>query len=809
MSHPDTVAGGPSSDLPNLQEIRDEIASLRQKFDEGLKNIRGTLTDNITEMTRLLNETKVVPDTRVNENAFPENILGSLYKNFLDATRQRRAFETSVANCERSRAQKDVFDILEHLDDSDADVVRVRALMDDAVNNIGNVPRPPPSTVKHQAASKTAGHIIRPSTSKQQCKPAAKRSTKLTQQQPSSSSPKIILSTVASKGEKPIGLADIVSFSTEELIASAPRISRPRVFLPSVPPQRTMSTPGKSNRLDRGEVVQFKRTRPQSEIQAKSEETKHRSLRFVPLGMRQYTMWPSEKSSKPGIISMENQPKEDDNLSAEDIKNMLETALNQHLDRRKSQFLVQDRGTGTCRQDFTQEEASSPILSPKKHLFADAKTSPKTAQNVSRAQSVQSIPRRRSSSLPTVTPELTPTSEGPQSTRLEVVQMSWLVLYFADGGGSPVGGDAQQLATIMVLGWQNPRPTRRIRSDKALFNKSVLFYQHTLRTHRLSVHAATESTNVISSQARSSSRDISTSDSEIKTINPLMVSNNRTQSPIRSVSAEVSGVDDAEVGSSRSDGFSLTEPRSFSDGVWLDPDRSEGEYDKVAIRGFEEVASLNKKLGPLPSPNETDSMVSPSEEEKRCSEGEFTLDQVNNQSGAWVAPWRDPLLHLIALDTVGGSSKLPWTQQHTVEKVAAVLDTHHHCTEFMSEPDEVECSSIEDLSWVKRIAAARRARKQLESQAQKNVDKSEGEISLPTSVKELRRAVLTRSSQRMRQIEASFSDDEDTLREEESPVAHGSPDLCSVVKSLSDKENDEISTPEVSVSNQEESLQSV
>lgn len=87
----------------------------------------------------------------------------------------------------------------------------------------------------------------------------------------------------------------------------------------------------------------------------------------------------------------------------------------------------------------------------------------------------------------------------------------------------------------------------------------------------------------------------------------------------------------------------------------------------------------------------------------------------------------------------------------------AVLD-NRHCVEVMSEPDEVECSSVEDLSWVKRIAAARRARKQSEFLAQKKADKSEGEISLPTSVKEFRRAVLTRSSQRMRQREASLSD---------------------------------------------------
>lgn len=46
---------------------------------------------------------------------------------------------------------------------------------------------------------------------------------------------------------------------------------------------------------------------------------------------------------------------------------------------------------------------------------------------------------------------------------------------------------------------------------------------------------------------------------------------------------------------------------------------------------------------------------------------------------------------------------------------------------------------------------------------------------------------------------------DDTLREEGFSAAHGSPELRSVVKSLSDKENDEIFTPEA-VSLQEENL---
>lgn len=53
------------------------------------------------------------------------------------------------------------------------------------------------------------------------------------------------------------------------------------------------------------------------------------------------------------------------------------------------------------------------------------------------------------------------------------------------------------------------------------------------------------------------------------------------------------------------DGFSTTDPRTFSDGVWLDADRSEGEAGGIPIDGPMEATELTKKLGPLPSPNET------------------------------------------------------------------------------------------------------------------------------------------------------------------------------------------------------------
>lgn len=54
--------------------------------------------------------------TEGKENTVPGSILNGAQQAFLDATRRRRVFETSVANCERSRAQRNVFDILGHLD---------------------------------------------------------------------------------------------------------------------------------------------------------------------------------------------------------------------------------------------------------------------------------------------------------------------------------------------------------------------------------------------------------------------------------------------------------------------------------------------------------------------------------------------------------------------------------------------------------------------------------------------------------------------------------------------------------------------
>lgn len=84
----------------------------------------------------------------------------------------------------------------------------------------------------------------------------------------------------------------------------------------------------------------------------------------------------------------------------------------------------------------------------------------------------------------------------------------------------------------------------------------------------------------------------------------------RTQSPILADAEEVSTlvvlakVEEGEESGER-DGFSLTEPHTFSDGVWLDADRSEGEAGGVAMFGAEEVTNLAREVGPLPSSSES------------------------------------------------------------------------------------------------------------------------------------------------------------------------------------------------------------
>lgn len=108
-----------------------------------------------------------------------------------------------------------------------------------------------------------------------------------------------------------------------------------------------------------------------------------------------------------------------DRLSVEGIRNMLETALNQHLERQTSQLRVQDRDVATSRQDFTKEQALSPIPIPKKPTLIDASSSPYIPTIISRGESIRSIQRQRSSSLPSFSSEFTPISERLKSAHSE------------------------------------------------------------------------------------------------------------------------------------------------------------------------------------------------------------------------------------------------------------------------------------------------------------------------------------------------------------------------------------------------------
>lgn len=75
---------------------------------------------------------------------------------------------------------------------------------------------------------------------------------------------------------------------------------RPRVVLKSPPPQRGLLIFSQTyNPLlaVREKVVRFDKTSTKSKSPTKPNESKSKSpMLFVPLGMRQYTMWPSEES---------------------------------------------------------------------------------------------------------------------------------------------------------------------------------------------------------------------------------------------------------------------------------------------------------------------------------------------------------------------------------------------------------------------------------------------------------------------------------------------------------------------------------
>nr|VZH91268.1 unnamed protein product [Spirometra erinaceieuropaei] len=124
--------------------------------------------------------------------------------------------------------------------------------------------------------------------------------------------------------------------------------------------------------------------------------------------------------------------------------------------------------------------------------------------------------------------------------------------------------------------------------------------------------------------------------------------------------------------------WSLTAPHSFSDGVWLE-ERSEGEAAHYSL-----CPSTAAKLGPLPltDSQELDSAGSEPKEADRSNStdtlscGELTAEKLTKRNSAWVAPWRNPLLHLMALNAAGSSSRLPWNRFVEVQRTAAALRSH-------------------------------------------------------------------------------------------------------------------------------------
>ncbi|CDI96897.2 conserved hypothetical protein [Echinococcus multilocularis] len=794
---PSTAPGGPISEFSDLRGIREEIAMLHRKFDEELKSMRDVLNNNIVGMARLFETSKAAAETEGKENTAPGSILSGAQQALLDATRRRRMFETSVANCERSRAQRNVFDILEHLDDGDSDVLRMRALLDDAVNNLEIPQKPEPISPKVPNLSSRLARLSAP----KQSKVVSRKPQKSPTQRPSSLPPTSTAAVATSPRGRSTGLADLVDFSTVKT-TTAPLMKRSKVVLPSnispkVDPQITK----------RGKIVRFEETcsRPRSTLKVMSSapsSDKQKASVFLPLGMRQYSMWPTEKLqmlTTPPVLqtttaaamaavdsamedetltralrpllsssaSQQPQSASEAKLTPDDLKEMLDAALKNHLERQMPPTelppvrpQLRDVNVGICRQDFMKEEALSPIHAPGKFALTDRASSPKSITEppkmVSHGNSVNSVRKPRSSSLPSITSEVVVTSEKLQTGSITE----------AEASTEFPGGD--QIDT-------------EISTEKPNYLNECEY-------------EATEGLDANRSEVCFDTWDISTIQTEVKITHPLMVSNNRTQSPILADAGEVS-TPATLTRDEEGDGFSLTEPHTFSDGVWLDADRSEGEAGGVAMFEAEEAADLARELGPLPSSSDTSETTNLTSEATRGhSEGEFTLNQMNHQLGVWVAPWRDPLLHLIALNAAGKNSRLPWNQQHKIQKIAQILARRGN--NQAPDPAEVCCSITEDLSWVEGVAA--RVGVSSPPSTLKNGERSAGEVVLPISVKQqLRRRILAKSSQRMRQRDASLSDDEDTLGGAGEEVPTEKPDLLSAVKSLSDEEIEEVKDDEI------------
>ncbi|VDM35112.1 unnamed protein product [Hydatigera taeniaeformis] len=568
----------------DLQDIREEIAMLHRKFDKELKSMRDVLFGNIGKAIRPIETPKAPPHTEGKENTVPGTILSEAQQALIDATRRRRMFETSVANCERSRAQRNVFDILGHLDEGDNDVLRIRALLDDAVNNLEALQKP--QKLVPPKASMLSNRLARLSAPKQ-FKNASRQPQKHTNQRPLSVPPTSETAMTTSPYRRSTGIAELVDFSTTKT-TTAPLMQRPKVILASNTSSKAKLTPS-------------------------------------------------------------------------DLREIVDAALKDHLTHQlppTESVLVQsqlrDVNVGISSQEFMKEEALSPIHSAEKIFLIDRASSPKPTtappEIVSRGNSVQSIEKPRTSCSPSITSEVIGVSQK-----------------LGSGTQSPILADAEVVSTSVTL----PKVEKSAESEEG-------------------------------------------------------------------------------------ESLSLTEPHTFSDGVWLDADRSEGEAGGVTVLGAEEVADLARELGPLPSSSETSGLTnSGSEASRGQSEGELTLDQINRHLGAWVAPWRDPLLHLIALNAAGRNSRLPWNQQHKIQKVAQALERRG--ANQAPAHAEVCCSSTEDLTWVEGMAT--KVVVTSPPSTPTNGEKSVGEVILPTAVRQqLRRAILAKSSQRMRQRSASLFD---------------------------------------------------
>uniref|UniRef100_A0A0X3P8D1 Uncharacterized protein n=3 Tax=Schistocephalus solidus TaxID=70667 RepID=A0A0X3P8D1_SCHSO len=163
--------------------------------------------------------------------------------------------------------------------------------------------------------------------------------------------------------------------------------------------------------------------------------------------------------------------------------------------------------------------------------------------------------------------------------------------------------------------------------------------------------------------------------------------------------------------------WSLTAPHSFSDGVWLE-ERSEGEAAHYSL-----YPSTAAKLGPLPL-TDSEELNSTDSKPKECgaeesnssttsvgklSCGELTVDKLTKRNSAWVAPWRNPLLHLMALNAAGSNSRLPWNRFVEIQRTAAALRSHQlrqHQTAGGGDATETTPTPVaSDLGWLKETLA--------------------------------------------------------------------------------------------------------